>query len=354
VVALLVGAVIWRRSATRQSTPTDYEPDLADNAEVATLGGVSLLLVLHVVPISVAVVAADRFLYLPLAAVALGLARPLTRAVQSRVLVLAPLAAFTLTLAWATLVRLDEWRSELDFWRSAYETTPKTNPLPGNELGNVYYRAGLFEHALRVYRTTAETVADDPFVLANTASALSQLGHYDEALGLFKQLCAERPAIASHCLKAAFIESSQLHFDRARLLLAEAHKRAPNGVATKQVKSAIEKLEAAARDPALTSTEALHSIDARFRWALLSGRRPDALQVAEQLLRDPRATPQLRREAAEYYVRFGAPAALAHVARTPEAADIFAAPVVSAAVALRLEEAKKLLEAWPALGFGSP
>jgi hypothetical protein len=37
----------------------------------------------------------------------------------------------------------------------------------------------------------------------------------------------------------------------------------------------------------------------------------------------------------------------------PEAADIFAAPELSAATALRLEEAQKLLEAWPLLGFGS-
>ena len=97
-----------------------------------------------------------------------------------------------MTLAAATWLRLDEWRNELAFWRATYETTPKTNSLPGNELGNVYYRAGLFEHALRVYRVTAQTVADDPFVLGNTASALSQLGHYDDALELFERLCAER------------------------------------------------------------------------------------------------------------------------------------------------------------------
>jgi len=354
-VTLLVaaGTVVWRRRApSRGPAPTDPESALPQRLELAALGTVSLLLVVHLVPISVAVVAADRFLYLPLAALALGLARPLTRVVQRRQLVLAPLLGFTLTLGTATWLRLDEWRDELAFWRAAYATTPKTNSLPGNELGNVYYRAGLFEHALRVYRVTAQTVADDPFVLGNTASALSQLGHYADARTLFEQLCAERPDVASHCLKAALVESSELHFDRARQLLAEAKKRAPHREATNQVESAIEKLAAGIHDPALTSPNALTRMEAGFRFSLLSGRRPEALQAAERLLKEPRAAGKLRREAAEYYIRFGAPTALAHVARMPEAADIFAAPELGAAVALRLHEAQKLLQAWPLLGFG--
>jgi tetratricopeptide (TPR) repeat protein len=352
---LAAGAIAWRRRASsRRSAPVATEVDLPNRVELATLGAVSLGLVVHLVPISIAVVTADRFLYLPLAAVALGLAPPLTRAVQHRPLLLAPLFAFALTLGAATWLRLDEWRNELAFWRATYETTPKTNSLPGNELGNVYYRAGLFEHALRVYRVTAETVADDPFVLGNTASALSQLGRYDDALALFERLCAERTDVASHCLKAALVELSELHFDRARQLLAEAEKRAPNREATNPVKSAIEKLEAGARDSALTSSNATSTAEARFRLSLLAGRRLDTLHAAERLLQEPRAPGKLRREAAEYYVRFGSPTALAHVARTPQAADIFAAADLSAATALRLQEAKKLLEAWPLLGFGSP
>ena len=47
-------------------------------------------------------------------------------------------------------------------------------------------------------------------------------------------------------------------------------------------------------------------------------------------------------------------AALAHVARTPEAADIFTAPELRAATELRIQEANQLLEAWPHLGFGGP
>ena len=115
---------------------------LPNRAEASALGIVSLSLVIHLVPISVGVVAADRFL----SAARRGRPRarsPLTRVVQRRQLVLVPLFGLTLTLGAATWLRLDEWRSELAFWRAAYETTPKTNSLPGNELGNVYYRAGL-------------------------------------------------------------------------------------------------------------------------------------------------------------------------------------------------------------------
>jgi protein O-mannosyl-transferase len=355
VVLVAAGTVAWRRHAPgRGSAPAGAESDLPHRAEWSVLAIVSLSLVIHLVPISIAVVAADRFLYLPLAAVALGLARPLTHAVQRRPLFLVPLLGFTLTLGAATWLRLDEWRNELAFWRATYETTPRTNSLPGNELGNVYYRAGLFEHALRVYRVAAETVADDPYVLGNTASALSQLGRYPEARALFERLCAERTGVTGYCLKAALVEASELRFDRARQLLSEAKKRAPNGQATTPIEHSIQKLEAGAHDPALNSTDALTRVEARFRVSLLSGRRPDTLQAAEGLLQQPRATGPLRREAAEYYIRFGSPAALAHVARMPEAADIFTAPELRAATALRLVEANQLLEAWPDLGFGSP
>lgn len=352
-VATAAVAATWlrRRRAAPSSDPASGE---AQRAELGALGGVSLLLVLHLIPISLAVVAADRFLYLPLAAVALGLARPVSRWVQSRPLIFVPLVGLTLTFGWATLQRLDEWRSELGFWRQTYATTPKTNSLPGNELGNVYYRAGMFEQALRIYQVTSQTVAGAPYVSGNTANALTQLGRYDEALQLFTQLCHERVDVASHCQKAALVALTELHVDRARQLLAEARKRAPNSPTNRQVASAIDKLRAAARNPDLTSDDPSKGAEARFRLALLSGRRPDALQVAEQLLREPRAAATLRREVAEYYIRYGSPAALAHVARAPEAADIFAAPALRDAAALRLDEGKKLLEAWPALGFGAP
>jgi protein O-mannosyl-transferase len=355
VALVAAGGLAWRRRApSRGPAPAnDAESDLPNRAAAGALGIVSLSLVVHVIPISVGVVAADRFLYLPLAAIALGLARPVTRVVRRRQLFLVPLFGFTLTLGAATWLRLEDWRNELAFWRATYETTPKTNSLPGNELGNVYYRAGLLEHALRVYRVTAETAANNPFVMGNTASALSQLGRYAEALALFERLCVERTQVAGFCLKAALVQASELRFDRARQLLAEAKKRAPNGKATIPIESSIRKLEARAHDPALSSTNALTRAEAHFRLSLLSGRRPDTLQAAEGLLREPRATGPLRREAAEYYIRFGSPAALAHVTRTPEAADIFTAPELRAATALRLEEANQLLEAWPSLGFGS-
>ena len=352
-VTLAAVAAPWLRRRW-EAPATDATLSPAERAELGALGGVSVLLVLHLIPISLAVVAADRFLYLPLAAVALGLARPVSRWVQNRTLMFVPLVGLTLTFGWATMQRLDEWRSELGFWRQTYATTPKTNSLPGNELGNVYYRASLFEQALRIYRVTSQTVADDPYVLGNTANALTQLGRYDEALQLFTRLCREHADVASHCQKAALVALNELHVESARQLLAEANKRAPNSPATRQVASAIDKLGAAAQNPDLTSDDPSKSAEARFRLALLSGRRPDALQVAEQLLREPRAAATLRREAAEYYIRYGSPVALAHVARAPEAADIFAAPALRDAAALRLEEGQKLLEAWPELGFGAP
>jgi hypothetical protein len=125
--------------------------------------------------------------------------------------------------------------------------------------------------------------------LGNTASALSQLGRYEDARRLFEALCVERTDVASHCLKAALVGVERAEISTAHgQLLAEAKKRAPNRQATNQVESAIEKLVAGARDPALTSTSGLPSVEARFRLSLLTGRRPDA--IASRRTTAPRTT----------------------------------------------------------------
>jgi tetratricopeptide (TPR) repeat protein len=321
--------------------------------QASTLGGVSLLLVLHLIPLSHSVVSADRFLYLPLAALALGLVRPLSRMAQDKPRISLALLGLTLTLGVATVHRLNQWRSELEFWRSTYQAAPKTNALPGNELGNVFYRAGLFEMALRVYQVTAKQAIGDAHVLGNAANSLSQLGRYDEALNALQRLCAARPEQAKYCLDAALVEVHELQLGAARELVRETLKRAPQYAAANDVRNLIEQLETMRADAELRSPEPIAKTSARFRLAVVSGRRPDALDLGQALLLEPRASTGVRRAAAEYYVRFGSPANIAWGLASSAAAEVFAARDLREVAALRLEEGQKLSAAWPSLGFGS-
>ncbi|HEX2669922.1 MAG TPA: hypothetical protein VHM25_03565, partial [Polyangiaceae bacterium] len=92
---------------------------------------VALGLVLHLVPIVVKVVAADRFLYLPLIGLILLLA-PVGEWKHWRVL--AAGAALALSFAVATFVRTDTWSDEVKLWTETYQANPDNQLISCTEL----------------------------------------------------------------------------------------------------------------------------------------------------------------------------------------------------------------------------
>jgi hypothetical protein len=111
---------------------------------------------------------------------------------------------------------------------------------------------------------------------------------------------------------------------------------------------AIARTEERASRPDNESLDPLVRKQARFAVAQLAGRRPDALRFGAELLMMPAAPNATRREAAEYWTRFGPPDQLEAVLGQAGASDVVDG-VLRAAAAQRVATAAELRAAWPAL-----
>jgi len=143
-----------------------------------------LLPVMHLFPIPLRTLTADRFLYLPTAGLALLLVSPVQRllAVQPR----AGLAGVLVVLALlvATIRRVGVWSNEVDFWVETYLTTPRTNNAAAIELAGVYFRGGRYREAYELSERGLgydDPEREDP--LHNMALCLARLGRRQEAIG---------------------------------------------------------------------------------------------------------------------------------------------------------------------------
>lgn len=305
----------------------------ARGCALLALGLAALAPVLHVLPLAVNVVAADRFLYLPAAALFAGLAAasgrlraPARRALGAAALV--AIANFAFATAWRTPV----WGDDLLLWRDAAAHAPRGNAMPSARLGDVLSWRGDPEGAIAAYRETLRIQREyplygrrfeaNPNLLANLGLVLSEVGRYAEAGALLAHVTAMRPTVPVYWLQRAAVEGRALDFDAAQASLGRALALTPDYPLARQIGAQLE--QARARLAALPSEapgEPPALAAERATVYTLVGRLRDADRLWSQLAADPAASPGQVRAAARHLATRGhdpaaARAALARLART--------------------------------------
>jgi tetratricopeptide (TPR) repeat protein len=180
----------------------------------------ALLPVLHIVPIPLLTLAADRFLYLPAAGLALAVVPALDRFLGELRARWAGALAVVALLAIVTFERVALWSDEIEFWVETYLETPKTNSAAAKELAGVYFRAGLFEDALILSERALRY--DDPRrknAEYNAGLCLVRLGHYDRARLRLTKVRGKGRSAADVELQLALLEIRAGRVDVARELL---------------------------------------------------------------------------------------------------------------------------------------
>ncbi|MEO8902919.1 MAG: tetratricopeptide repeat protein [Polyangiaceae bacterium] len=211
---LAVAFIVWLVHLLRK-------PELPTLAALA-LTATALLLVLHLIPLPLNVLAADRFLYSPL----LGLTLLLTPTIEAhaRVRLAAGLAGvLAASFAAVTFSRATTWSDEVSLWSSAVREVAGESSVPSIELGRVYARAGLFPEALAVYAKAVEVNdTSRPIALNNISTVLARGGHYAEALSVLSPVGREYPNVPLFALNLALFESYLGHFELAHRHLDHA------------------------------------------------------------------------------------------------------------------------------------
>jgi protein O-mannosyl-transferase len=347
-LTLLVLAVLARRFRALWLTPRDNVQPLVVLGSCVALA--SLGLVLHVIPIALNVIAADRLLYLPLAAGALLVAPLVQRWALGSTRRLALGGALAISFAGATFVRAGDWCSELELWSKTYRETPRGNGVPGNELGGLYARAGLFEQAAAIY-PRAERNGRRMMQWPNHAKALAELGEYDAALEELSVLGEHFPKVGTYDLERGRVELQRLRFDESRAFVRSAIARDGVSAAAGIVLAVIPRVEALVASPEYESSDTLTRTTRRFDVADLAGQRPAALELAEALLALPEAPKITRRRAAEYWLSHGPPREALRVLSGASASDVVDQAMLARAKE-RARAADELLRVFATLGAG--
>jgi tetratricopeptide (TPR) repeat protein len=183
----------------------------------------AFLPVLHIVPFPVRTLTADRYLYLPVAGLVLAAAPAIDRWLGMRRRALFAAFALVAVLGVSTSRRVGVWSDELEFWAQTYLETPRTNNVAATELGSVYFRAGLFDDALSLFRLALEY--DDPERSSpryNAAICLSRVGQREAAKKLLERVRPTRRADRDIEFHLATIEMREPNAGQAQARLQRA------------------------------------------------------------------------------------------------------------------------------------
>jgi len=338
--ALALGAGLW--AVVRFRRRLDQRQWSGIGLSVA-----SLMLVLHIVPLNLEVVAADRYLYVPLAGLVLALARPVQQAARrwSRQAPLAAIAVAVLGLfAVATLARTRDWIDELRLWREAVRTTPPANEVPTLGLAHALMQRGRWDEALAVLEPIPRRNPGAPraslICQTNIALALDKLGHHDRAIALLRSVLRDSPErlrarynlILAYARAGRFSEASAQARDTVHRFPTDGHARELAGLveATERAFAAL---------PTMRSDEPAQTRAERARLYAGLGAAHEASQQWAALVLDPTAPAALRVEGAGYlavagHVRAARRTLMAIEPAPPAGLNL---PAVQAALADRLE-----------------
>jgi tetratricopeptide (TPR) repeat protein len=311
----------------------------------------ALLPVVHVVPIPLLTLTADRFLYLPAAGLVLAVAPALERFVGARRERWAAAFGVVATLAVVTFGRVATWSDELEFWIRTYLETPRTNGAAATELGNVYYRAGLFEDAFLLSERALRY--DDPQranAAYNAAVCLTRLGRHDEARSRLTALRGRGRAGRQVDLQLAILELRDGRFDAARSLLLTLER---SGVREAQaLLGRLSDFEEARRE-----YDRLTPGSPPERLALLAelaGQEAVATRAWVETIERADVPPAVARRGLEFLLQRGNALALARAARAYETRFGAIVPALAAMIAVHLSELERLAAARERVGLLGP
>jgi len=198
-----------------------------DSAAFLVMSAVSIGLVLHLIPFSVNVVAADRFMYLPLAGLVLLVTPLVEQSSRARLFVLGA-SLLAASFAAVTFWRASVWSDEVALWSTAFKQKRLDPSIGAVEFGNVFTRAGLYPEALALFARGVDPAFDNYEIALNNIGTTSlRTGHYAEAAELFAQLSARVPSTPKYLMNLAVTETYLGNFPAARRYTDEAIARFP-------------------------------------------------------------------------------------------------------------------------------
>jgi hypothetical protein len=187
-------------------------------------GATALVMVLHIVPLDVNVLAADRFLYVPLAMGAIAFVRPVEQGAARAPRVAGwGFAVLLLAFVGATHVRNYVWADEYLVWKSALEERDPHNSMVLQGMAGYLMDEGRYDQALRYIEQGVREEVELPQTRTynNLAVTLSKLGRHAEAIAILEDMVAKRPKWHRARLNLAMVYARMGRWDEAERQLEQ-------------------------------------------------------------------------------------------------------------------------------------
>ncbi len=181
-------------------------------------GMTALVMVLHLVPLDIKVVAADRFLYVPLAMGAIAFVRPVEHGVgRAPRAALCGFAVLLVAFVGATHLRNRVWVDEYLLWKSAVEERSPGNTQVLQGLAGYLMDEGRYAQALRYIEQGVREEAAFPETRSynNLAVTLSKLGRHAESIAILEDMVARMPKWHRARLNLAMVYARAHRWDEA-------------------------------------------------------------------------------------------------------------------------------------------
>jgi tetratricopeptide (TPR) repeat protein len=281
-------------------------------AELLAMACTALALVLHVFPLPVNVIAADRFLYMPVGALCVVGAECLCKTRPARSLAWGIAGALlVVALGARTYARNRDWADEWSLWKRGCSDSPKGNGLACFNFAETLLDAGYPRIAIRYFEQARNREREQlkyherqiAGATNNIALAMQRVGRIDEAIAILEKLTEGMPHIKRFRINLALAYARASRFEEARERLREYLATAPNDAVARGYLGKIDQVEGRLRDASQMSGSSAAAERARA-WAKLDGRWNAESEWAG-VLRDREAGGQLRTEAAVYWAQAG-------------------------------------------------
>lgn len=348
-LALLFALYVWREPIRQPGTMM-----------IVTLLAVSIGVVAQILPLNLSgSVAADRLLYIPLAAITLLFA-VLARRIEShpsRVRLIVAGAAFVLAAGESlrTEARSADFLNDARLWVSTAESSHPHNTMPMSALAAVLREDGEVDRACQLLSTSHRILNSSPYASAatrsrtveNLASCLSLVGRYDEALELIEGRAREQPDSPRVIVALGFMRLHVLDVDGAEDAFRRAYEldaNQPGGrLHQRTILTALERLPFIRADLAAFRDDArsLRGDIVRYaRFLARVGRLPEAQDAFMRIATDASAPAKIRAEAVEFLAMYGAFDLLVRAQRACESVPLDG--VIEARLAKRWSTHKRL------------
>ncbi len=281
-----------------------------------TLSLVGLGLVLHLVPIAVSVVSADRFAYLPLAGLALFVAFRLREPRWPRVTA-ASLALLVASFVPFTVAAAVAWKEDFSLLARMQRGAHPRNPTPAWQSAGLLQEAGLYGQACDAYRRAQALLSDGVAfgapaavrsdVAADLSGCLVWVGELRGARLEALRAAQLAPSASRSHFVLALAALRELDFDAVQAELTATLAANPQHREARALQGQLASLRGLAATWRAAAPRDVEGLVARARAAAQLGMGRAALDAWREVFQRPGAPANQLDEGLQFMVRFGAP-----------------------------------------------